>query len=202
MYSSAVSVTESSITVDLTGEYKLPVKGAEYSITIPAGAVKDSVGNTNVEYEDKLLAPGVEKPEIRIQKNGYTIKNSSADYSAALQASVKFSCRTPNASVEWVIKKSCQNGDKEKKVNDCNYHDTKTDDVKIEWDENDKKTDSSTTLGDTETEFNKVFGYKYAIMARPKVGSTLSEKEIAYEYAVRTVLKFEIGTKDFIGEIV
>lgn len=194
MYSSAVSVTKSSIIVDLTGEYKLPVKGAEYSITIPAGAVKDSVGNTNVEYEDKLLAPGVEKPEIRIQKNGYTIKNSSADYSAALQASVKFSCRTPNASVEWVIKKSCQDGDKEKKVNDCNYHDTKTDDVKIEWDENDKKTDSSTTLGDTATEFNKVFGYKYAIMARPKVGSTLSEKEIAYEYAVRTVLKFEIGT--------
>lgn len=199
MYSSAVSVTESSITVDLTGEYKLPVKGAAYSITIPADAVKDSVGNTNVEYKDKLLAPGVEKPEIRIQKNGYTIKNSSADYSAALQASVKFSCRTPNASVEWVIKKSCQDGDKEKKVNDCNYHDTKTDDVEIEWDENDKKTDSSTTLGDTETEFNKVFGYKYAIMARPKVGSTLSEKEIAYEYAVRTVLKFEIGTKDFIG---
>lgn len=201
MYSSAVSVTESSIIVDLTGEYKLPVKGAEYSITIPAGAVKDSVGNTNVEYapEVKLLATGVEKPEIRIQKNGYTIKNSSADYSAALQATVKFSCRTPNASVEWVIKKSCQDGDKEKKVNDCNYHDTKTDDVKIEWDENDKKTDSSTTLGDTETEFNKVFGYKYAIMARPKVGSTLSEKEIAYEYAVRTVLKFEIGTKDFIG---
>ena len=201
MYSSAVSVTESSIIVNLTGEYKLPVKGAEYSITIPAGAVKDSVGNTNVEYapKGKLLAPGVEKPEIRIQKNGYTIKNSSADYSAALQASVKFSCRTPNASVEWVIKKSCQDGDKEKKVNDCNYHDTKTDDVKIEWDENDKKTDSSTTLGDTETEFNKVFGYKYAIMARPKVGSTLSEKEIAYEYAVRTVLKFEIGTSDYIG---
>lgn len=201
MYSSAVSVTESSITVDLTGEYKLPVKGAAYSITIPADAVKDSVGNINGEYkpEGKLLAPGVEKPEIRIQKNGYTIKNSSADYSAALQASVKFSCRTPNASVEWVIKKSCQDGDKEKKVNDCNYHDTKTDDVEIEWDENDKKTDSSTTLGDTETEFNKVFGYKYAIMARPKVGSTLSEKEIAYEYAVRTVLKFEIGTKDFIG---
>lgn len=206
MYSSAVSVTESSITessiiVDLTGEYKLPVKGAEYSITIPAGAVKDSVGNTNNLSSGaySTLAPGVEKPEIRIQKNGYTIKNSSADYSAALQATVKFSCRTPNASVEWVIKKSCQDGDKEKKVNDCNYHDTKTDDVKIEWDENDKKTDSSTTLGDTETEFNKVFGYKYAIMARPKVGSTLSEKEIAYEYAVRTVLKFEIGTKDFIG---
>ena len=39
-------------------------------------------------------------------------------------------------------------------------------------------------------------------MARPKVGSTLSEKEIAYEYAVRTVLKFEIGTFDYIGEIV
>ena len=75
MYSSAVSVTESSIIVDLTGEYKLPVKGAEYSITISAGAVKDSVGNTNGEYkpEGKLLAPGVEKPEIRIQKNDYEI---------------------------------------------------------------------------------------------------------------------------------
>lgn len=203
MYSSAVSVTESSIVVDLTGEYKLPVKGANYSITISAGAVKDSVGNTNDAPEAKLLAsaPGVEKPEIRIQKNGYTIKNSSADYSNALEADVKFSCRTPNASVEWVIKKSCQDGDKEKKVNDCDYHDTKTDDVKIEWDENDKTTASSTTLGDTATEFDKVFGYKYAIMARPKVGSKLyeNETETAYEYAVRTVLKFEIGTSDFIG---
>lgn len=199
MYSSAVSVKESSIIVDLTGEYKLPVKGANYSITIPAGAVKDSVGNTNDEYkpEGKLLAPGVEKPEIRIQKNGYTIKNSSADYSNALQAYVKFSCRTPNSSVVW-IENHVTNGSegyKEESVNDCKPHTTKTPDVKIEWDENVKKTDSSTTLGDTAKEFNKVFGYKYAIMARPKVDSKLYENETAYEYAVRTVLKFEIGTK-------
>lgn len=205
MCSSAVSVTKSSIIVDLTGEYKLPVKGANYSITISAGAVNDSVGNTNDEYkpEGKLLAPGVEKPEIRIQKNGYTIKNSSADYSNALQAYVKFSCRTPNSSVVW-IENHVTNGSegyKEESVNDCKPHTTKTPDVKIQWDDSKENSESITSLGDTATEFDKVFGYKYAIMARPKVGSTLyeNETETAYEYAVRTVLKFEIGTKDFIG---
>lgn len=200
IYASAVSVSDSTLTVNLTGAYKLPTKGATYSVTIPAGAVKDEVGNSNDEYapETKLPAPGVEKPEIRIQKNGYTITNSSADYTNVMQANVKFSCKTPNSSVVW-IEEHVTNGSKDYKeepVNDCEPHTTKTPDVKIQWNDSKENSESITSLGDAETAFDKVYGYKYAIMAKSKDknGEFCRDSDVAYEYATRTVLKFEIGT--------
>ena len=208
MYSSAVSVTESSITVDLTGEYKLPVKGAAYSITIPAGVVKDSVGNTNDEYapEDKLLAPGVEKPEIRIQKKDYEIswKNNvvttqNAKVEMPETASMKISCRTPNATIKYFA--NLKESD-EVKVNDVVYHNTKTSDATVQeptnstnsYEQNKKVTiGSEISTGYWKTKFDNAKGLKIAIAAQSQKNSATSH---SYEYAARTVLKFEISSGD------
>lgn len=209
MYSSAVSVTESSIIVDLTGEYKLPVKGAKYSITIPAGAVKDSVGNTNDVYapEGKLLAPGVEKPEIRIQKNDYEIywkegvtKNTkNAKVRMPETASMKISCRTPDATIKYFA--NLKESD-EVKVNDVVYHNTKTSDATVQEPTNSTNSyeqNTEVTIGSEistdywKTKFDNAKGLKIAIAAQSQKNSATSH---SYEYAARTVLKFEISSGD------
>ena len=195
MYSSAVSVTKSSIIVDLTGEYKLPVKGAEYSITIPAGAVKDSVGNTNVEYapKGKLLAPGVEKPEIRIQKNGYEITDAGdllkSDVNMPETAKMKIACQTPGSSIKYGINEISST---HVVINDCSKHETKTADVTIPTTIEEDYT-GTITLGSSGLTFDTAKGMKFAIAAQASKGTTKSE--VAYEYAARTVLKFYIGNK-------
>ena len=205
MYSSAVSVTESSIIVDLTGEYKLPVKGAEYSITIPAGAVKDSVGNTNVVYasEGKLLAPGVEKPEIRIQKKDYKISwkdnkvtTQNANVEMPETASMKISCRTPDATIKYFA--NLKESD-EVQVNDVVYHNTKTSDATVKEPTNSYEQNTEVTIGSTistvngKTKFENAKGLKIAIAAQSQKNSETSH---SYEYAARTVLKFEISSGD------
>lgn len=198
MYSSAVSVTESSIVVDLTGEYKLPVKGANYSITISAGAVKDSVGNTNDEYkpEGKLLAPGVEKPEIRIQKNDYeiyweknaTINTKNAKVRMPEIASMKISCRTPDADIKYDV-----NSEESSvvKVNDIYDHDKdKPGNVMVRTPSTsyDKNT-NSITLGTNNLTFDTATGLKIAIVAMATIENYSDE---SFEYAVRTVLKWQV----------
>lgn len=205
MYSSAVSVTESSIIVDLTGEYKLPVKGAEYSITILAGVIKDSVGNSNDAYSptEKLLAPGVEKPEIRIQKKGYTITWSdtsnptkSADVDMPETASMKISCRTPSAVIKYEVNEKPST---EISVNDVEYHNTETDDADVvaptasteNYNQNTVVTLGSTISGN---EFDNATGLKIAIAAQAQKNS---DTDISYEYATRTVLKFEVDSSAY-----
>ena len=203
IYASAVSVTGSSIIVDLTGEYKLPVKGAEYSITIPAGAVKDSVGNTNVEYEDKLLAPGVEKPEIRIQKKDYKISwkdnkvtTQNANVEMPETASMKISCRTPSATIKYFA--NLKESD-EVQVNDVVYHNTKTSDATVQEPTNSYEQNTEVTIGSEistgngKTKFDNAKGLKIAIAAQSQKNSKTSH---SYEYAARTVLKFEISSGD------
>ena len=135
IYSSAVSVSGSTLTAKLTGEFKLPVKGAEYSVSISPGSVIDSVGNGNVLYTVTKTAPGVEKPEIRIQKNGYEISwtnksspTTSSDVTMPETASMKISCRTPGATIKYFANPKESS---EVMVNDVVYHNTKTGDVEV-----------------------------------------------------------------------
>ncbi len=191
IYSSAVSVSGSTLTAKLTGEFKLPVKGAEYSVSISEGAVKDSVGNENESNTATKIAPGVEKPEIRIQKNGYTILNAGflldSDVKMPETAQMKISCRTPDAKIEYAINE--KNSD-DFVINNCDSYDTKTTDVSISTTY--KSYDAQMSLGDEDLSFNNAKGMKFAIAARTsKSGSEF----VVYEYAARTVLKLYIGNK-------
>lgn len=199
IYSSAVSVSGSTLTAKLTGEFKLPVKGAEYSVSISEGSIIDSVGNGNVIYTDTETAHGVEKPEIRIQKNGYKISwtntrspTTNSDVTMPETASMKISCRTPDAIIKYFLNPKESD---EVLVNDVVYHKTETGDVNVikPTDNTEAYTQNTpVTLGSTisNNKFSNAKGLKIAIAAYSKKGDY---QEDAYEYAARTVLKFEVN---------
>lgn len=197
IYSSAVSVNGSTLTAKLTGEFKLPVKGAEYSVKISENAVQDSVSNKNAEYTipNPITAPGVEKPEIRIEKKGYEIVKEIdkpvdlfSDVNMPETAQMKIACQTPGSSIKYGIKQSSST---HVVINDCSYHNTKTADVTIP--EIDKDYPGTITLGNSGLTFDTAQGMKFAIAAQASKGN--SKSDVAYEYAARTVLKFYIGNK-------
>ena len=198
LYSSAVSKEGKVLSIDLTGEYKLPVKGADYTIEIPEGAIKDNVNNPNAEKSLTQISSGIEKPEIRIQKSGYTItgagntKNAKADYSGVHTAKVKISCRTPDVTLKY--KTNSNKGSTETKINSVAYKDTETDDVKVPTSLNSGTMAQKveTTIGtNNATSFDNIKGEKIAIWAQSVKGAITED---SYEYAAKTVLKFEISS--------
>ena len=197
LYSSAVSKEGKVLSIDLTGEYKLPVKGADYIIEIPEGAIKDKVNNPNAEKPSTQTSSGIEKPEIRIQKGGYTITgagntlNAKADYSNVHTAAVKISCRTPGVTLKYATNKQDST---EKKVNSVASINTATTDVTVPKSLNSgtKAQKVETTIGtNNATSFDNIKGQKIAIWAQ-SVKGTITED--SYEYAAKTVLKFEISS--------
>ena len=192
IYASAVSVSGKTLTVKLTDSYALPVKGATYTLEISEGAVQDSVRNTNETYSTEITSVGIEKAEIRIEKKGYEITNAgdllNSDVNMPETAQMKIACQTPDSSIKYGIDQSSST---HVVINDCSYHDTKTADVEIPT-INENYT-GTITLGNSGLTFDTAKGMKFAIAAQASKGTT--ESEVAYEYAARTVLKFDIGNK-------
>lgn len=200
VYVSNVSVSESNskiLEIKLNGAYALPVKGAEYSISIPAGLVKDLVGNLSKDYNTSVTAKGVEEPEIRIKKGQYKIKNAgmgnlNSDVNFPETAQMKICCQTPNATIKYAKEEKKSN---HVVVNNTGEFNTKTEDVTAVEPSLDYSTASETdkTLGDGNLTFSTAYGKKFAISAQASKGTDKSE--VVYEYAARTVLKFRIGDK-------
>ena len=191
IYASAVSVSGKTLTVKLTDSYALPVKGATYTLEISEGAVQDSVRNTNDIYSTETTSAGIEKSEIRIEKKGYEIVEPVdllTDVNMPETAQMKIACQTPGSSIKYGIN---ERSSTHVVINDCSYHDTKTADVEIPT-INENYT-GTITLGNKNLTFATAKGMKFAIAAQASKGTT--ESEVAYEYAARTVLKFDIGNK-------
>ena len=200
VYVSNVSVSESNskiLEIKLNGAYALPVKGAEYSISIPAGLVKDLVGNLSKDYNTSVTAKGVEEPEIRIKKGQYKIINAgmgnlNSDVNFPETAQMKISCQTPGATIKYAKKEKKSN---HVVVNNTGEFNTKTEDVTAVEPSLDYSTatEADKTLGDSNLTFSTAYGKKFAISAQASKGTDKSE--VVYEYAARTVLKFKIGDK-------
>lgn len=192
IYASAVSVSGKTLTVKLTDSYALPVKGATYTVDISENAVQDSVRNTNDAYSTETTSAGIEKSEIRIEKKGYEITNEgdllNSDVNMPETAQMKIACQTPGSSIKYGINQSSST---HVVINDCNYHNTKTADVTIPT--INKNYTGTIPLGTSGLTFDTAKGMKFAIAAQASKGTTQSE--VAYEYAARTVLKFDIGNK-------
>ncbi len=197
---SAVEANENVLTVTLGTTYELPTKGATYTLSIPANAVTDEVQNKNNEYSKTVTAEGIEAPEIRINKESQKITISdtnspttSASVNTPATASMKISCRTPEAIIYYA------------KTADSNAtSDTSTVNTSITVSQTAKPKVSalslytpSTNITVTDTLGTEVSGYgtatgmKYAIAAYAKKDSYESDK--SYEYATRTVLKLNIS---------
>ena len=195
--------------VDLSETYKLPVKGADYTMTIPANAVTDKVQNKNAVFSKVRTAAGVENPVIRLQKPKYTIGNpgntTNPNVNMAIAQSAKFriDCRTPSATIKYKLEESIS----AQKTEDAKdkYVDTKTADptppasATEDYDSSDSENNViSVASGDNYLvdSYANAKGVKIAILAE---ASANGDTKQCYEYATRTVLKFNINTYEGVG---
>lgn len=213
--SSTVSVSGSTLRIK-GGAGELPVKGAKYKVTVSAGAIVDEYQNES-ELEDsrELTASGVEKPEIRIMKDGYKITNpgnsnlqrtQNANVEMPVTARVYIDTQTPDATVyynfgrtsgaEVRMNSSYENFSDVEKYPNANYPVNIPESVgranvaysgrSFEIGSPVVELNNKTNADDV---FNSVVGEKYVIAAQA-VAASGDESEISYEYATRTVLKF------------
>ena len=202
--SSAVTVEGGkTLTVDLGGTYKLPVKGATYTLAIPANVVTDSFQNKNKEDLDReITAKGIEPVTIRVNRQSQSITSSGTTSTSSVTqpdtAKVRMDCRTPGAIIRYSL-----NSSKSKIVHvnrSPEFFETKTDDAKVSDSYGETySSGNSIPLGNTISEYNNAEGMKFAIAARAEKGGANSEP--SYEYVTRTVLKLMItGESDSRGE--
>ena len=204
--SSAVTVVDKkTLTVDLGGTYKLPVKGATYELEIPKGAVTDSFQNKNEKKSGNVTATGIEPVTIRFNRPKQDIMpgaspnfTSGSSVTQPGEAKVKMDCRTPGVTIRYSLSSSTseafQIDESPKKFN------TKTADVKVSDNYNETyNSESPIQLGNFIGDYNSAKGMKFAIAARAeKVGGANSEP--SYEYVTRTVLRLTItGTSGGTG---
>ena len=190
--SSTVSIVDDEVRVNLTGAYALPTRGADYTVTIPAGLVKDNYSNDNPEpsasYTVRLA--GVEPPVIRIQKGSETYALDGGVVRAAqpLTASVKIDCRTPDAEIYYTTSQqrfttepidaeitNAPGGTKPTPGAEPAQPGTLT-----------KLYSSELTIGDAG---DREIGLKYRIRSRAYVSGTWSDD--AWETAYRSVLRMD-----------
>ena len=125
LYSSNVKASGTTLLVNLTGAYAIPVKGATYKLTVPAGVVQDDVQNQNNVTSTKtgILAGGVEPPFIRIQKKDQTITSTGSAQSATVTmpdtAKMKINCQTPSATITFAKKEQTS---EQITIADCKTH--------------------------------------------------------------------------------
>ncbi|SFI43630.1 hypothetical protein SAMN04487775_101364 [Treponema bryantii] len=212
LYSSNITASRNKLTVKLTGSYEIPVKGATYKLVIPSGIVQDNVQNQNHEGTTEspireisgIVANGVEKPIIRIQKKDQKISSTGSAKDATVEmpstAKMKITCQTSVAEITWVKK---EEPSAVKTIKDAKTHgksDLTTADVTIPPTTGLTAYNAEQTLGSTISNYAGATGLKIAIVAKATTYTdankqTQKAQETSYEYAARTVLKFNLSTK-------
>ncbi len=182
--------------VSFTGAYQFPVKGADYTLVIPAGTFTDNVKNVNAEYTAPISAPGVEMPQFRLQTSAATItgagntKTASTSMAAVQTATVKMDCRTPGADIWYGLNTQSLNSFT---INSCPSSVSTTERFIKKADGEGTKYTREITLGSNQATdtYTAAAGYRFGISAVAKKGNDTSG--VAYEYAARTVLKLNIN---------
>lgn len=175
--SSYVTVNGKNLLIELKDSYKLPVKGASYTISIPANLVSDKQNHKNAADSTKTITmPGVESPVIRIKKADETIasiSNNSATVTQPLTTTAKVECQTPGITPTIKVWSQINSAD--------TYGGTTITKKASDLKEDTALTSSPLTLGSS-TDIAK--GYIYKIQATATKGSV---SEVGYEYAYRSV---------------
>lgn len=215
--SSNVSTNGKDLTITLGKSYKLPVKGAKYTLSIPANCVTDKVQNKNAIKSETVTAAGVEAPVIRMYKPSYELtgisgstttpeniaantKAAVADMTKAQSAQIRIDCQTPGATIKYGSTPLLINGSNNTKVTTVNTRGkftTKTPDATIPATINTNYTANSKIPLASGNDSYKVDTYDHAFGMKIAIAATATangKTETAYEYAARTVLKFHIGT--------
>lgn len=195
--SSKVTINSSDKTemlVTLSDAYKLPVKGAEYTITVPVDIAIDSQGHTNPAASGKTYSAqqtftlnGEEKPVIRVNKAECTISGGVARQ--PLTAQVKMDCQTPEKTINYSISTvETETKELSSGINSIQQANDPKAAVKTEgtYDSSKKLYIGSST--------NKSSGYKITIDAYT------STTNHAYEVANRSVVRLKAGTPSVGGD--
>lgn len=188
------------LVVSLKDDFALPVQGADYTVTIPAGVVENNIQNKNDAAEYPKTNTGVETPVIRVNKVNETIDGTTVIQHPT--TTYKADCQTPGCTINLRIKESTpdylrlsNNGgdDVIMKRNGTAIDSAPDFGIGINDLENDgtiaKK--AQKTIGtpiDANGNAESIKGYKILIEAKAKKGSDVSEP--AYESAMRTVVVF------------
>ena len=123
--SSDVQLKNNNTMLEFNFGSRIPVKGAEYTVSIPEGLVTNSMGNENEEDNTTytVTLEGIEAPVIRIKKTDEIIakKNTTTPISAAtsyanidviqpVTAGAKIDCQTPGASITYQVASAVSTG--------------------------------------------------------------------------------------------
>ena len=99
--SSYVTVNGSKLVITLSDSYAVPVKGADYSISIDAGVAKDSQNHSNeLSNTFSVTHSGLEAPVVRVNKKRET---TGATVTQPTTTGVKADCQTPGSTVTCVV---------------------------------------------------------------------------------------------------
>lgn len=188
VYSNAVSIAGNVMTIDLSNTYKLPVKGASYTISIPENLINDDITQTNVPSSYTKTLPGVEKPLIRINKKNETISGTTV--TQPLTADVKMDCQTPGAKIYYVDGSSQYSQRQLTSASDYTngYANKGMPGTPAAPTTNSSLYSESFTIGSNDISKYNV-GYKVFLRARATVNDT-NWSEDSYETAYRTVIVF------------
>ena len=194
------SSDKTEMLVTLSDAYKLPVKGAEYTITVPDDIAVDDQGHVNPKalgkdysYQQTFTLNGCEKPSIRVDKSECTINNKTAKQ--PLKAQVKIDCQTPGKTIKYSISTV---ETETKNIDSTSLPKDKTTAVEPNAAKAPVITSgeySSSTPLYIGNDNNKSSGYKITIDANPD-GTDVHAKEIAY----RSVVRLKAGAPSASGD--
>lgn len=102
LVSEIVTIDEKSLTIDLSGDIKLPISGTDFTIDIPADSFIDDFKNTNIEISKTVSSKAKpEAPVIRMEK--YTDTMNGTRIKFADSPKIKINSRTKGANVYYVV---------------------------------------------------------------------------------------------------
>ena len=102
LVSEIVTIDEKSLTIDLSGDIKLPISGTDFTINIPADSFIDEFKNTNSEISKTVSSKAIpEAPVIRMEKYNDTMNGTRINFADPPQ--IKINSRTKGANVYYVV---------------------------------------------------------------------------------------------------
>lgn len=193
--------TKKKLIVKLTGNYKLPVKGAEYSVSIPSDLVIDVKNHGNVaNSSNKITLAGFEKPIIRIEKKKEKMEINGGTYSKItqpFQANVKIDCQTPGVDCYYIVREQknevvhLNQGELPATPVSCNNAKPKTitqDEIKKKSSDS-KKYENSFKIGVNGVDsYNGAIYLIGAMVGKTTGTNTIWSTEVSYETAYKTVV--------------
>lgn len=102
LVSEIVTIDEKSLTIDLSGDIKLPISGTDFTIDIPAESFIDEFKNTNSIISKTVSSKAKpEAPVIRMEKYNDTMNETRIKFADPPQ--IKINSRTKGANVHYVV---------------------------------------------------------------------------------------------------